>query len=408
MSKPILLVAGGTRGDVQPYMALAMGLRQQGYAVTMATSASWTPWVNYLGVALVTLPADPTDLLLTAEYRSALSLHAGVGAGLLATWRYLQAARPMMHELLIYAQRSTFTKSVVVAGLATQWVAHANVQQSQVIWGLLQPLIPTAAFASPLWPTTRLPMRWNLMSHRLMNRMLWWPWRINGGGVTGGLTQINRQPALIASSPALLPSWPDKAPHHVVTGTWQMPVSPAIPPAIQQFIDQDAPYIVATFGSPAANESTALYATVVAAAAQLGVRLLLQVPSHVTQFVNSDLLLVTHADIPHQPIFARAVAVIHHGGAGTFAAATASGVPSIIVPRGVDQRFWAAQAERLYVAPPPLARHTLTTELLAVHLHDVITNLDYRQAARTVARQMSSEQGVANAIQVLVPYTGTV
>jgi sterol 3beta-glucosyltransferase len=78
------------------------------------------------------------------------------------------------------------------------------------------------------------------------------------------------------------------------------------------------------------------------------------------------------------------------------------------VPRGVDQPFWAAQAERLYVAPPPLARHTLTTESLAVHLHDVITNLDYRQAARTVARQMSNEQGVANAIQVLAPYTGTV
>jgi UDP:flavonoid glycosyltransferase YjiC (YdhE family) len=56
MSKPILLVAGGTRGDVQPYMALALGLRQQGYAVTMATSARWTPWVNYFGVALVTLP----------------------------------------------------------------------------------------------------------------------------------------------------------------------------------------------------------------------------------------------------------------------------------------------------------------------------------------------------------------
>jgi len=359
-------------------------------------------------VALVTLPSDPTDLLLTPEYRSALSLHAGVGAGLLATWRYLQAARPMMSELLMYSQRTIFTKSVVVAGLATQWVAHANLQQPQVIWGLLQPLIPTDAFASPLWPTTRIPMRWNQMSHRLMNRMLWWPWRINGGGVTGGLTQINRQPVLIASSPALLPSWPDKAPHHVVTGTWQMPVSPAIPPAVQQFIDQDAPYIVATFGSPAANESTALYDTVVAAAAQLGVRLLLQVPSHVTQFVNNELLLVTHADMPHQPIFERAVAVLHHGGAGTFAAATASGVPSVIVPRGVDQKFWANQAERLYVAPPPLARRALTVELLAARVHEVITNLDYRQAARTVARQMSNEQGVANAIQVLAPYTGTV
>ena len=408
MSKPILLVAGGTRGDVQPYMALALGLRQQGYVVTLATSARWTPWVNYFGVALVTLPTDPTDLLLIPEYQAALSLHAGVAAGLRATWRYLHAARPMMSELLMYAQRATLTKSVVVAGLATQWVAHANQQQPQVIWGLLQPLIPTDAFASPLWPTTRIPLRWNRMSHRIMNRMLWWPWRINGGGVTGGLTQINRQPALIASSPALLPSWPDKAPHHVVTGMWNMPLLQVLSSAVQQFIDHDAPYVVATFGSPAANESTALYDTVVAAAAQLGVRLLLQVPAHVTHVVSSDQLLVTHADLPHSVIFERAVAVIHHGGAGTFAAATASGVPSVIVPRGVDQRFWANQAERLYVAPPQLSRRTLTTESLAAQLHDVINNLDYRQAARTIARQMTTEQGITNAIQVLAPYTGTV
>ncbi len=408
MSKPILLVAGGTRGDVQPYMALALGLRQQGYAVTLATSARWTPWVNYFGVALVTLPTDPTDLLLIPEYQAALSLHAGVAAGLRATWRYLHAARPMMSELLMYAQRATLTKSVVVAGLATQWVAHANQQQPQVIWGLLQPLIPTDAFASPLWPTTRIPLRWNRMSHRIMNRMLWWPWRINGGGVTGGLTQINRQPALIASSPSLLPSWQDKAPHHAVTGMWNMPLLPVLPAIVQEFIDHDAPYIVATFGSPAANESTTLYDTVVAAAAQLGVRLLLQVPAHVTHLVNSEQLLVTQGELPHPIIFARAVAVIHHGGAGTFAAATASGVPSVIVPRGIDQRFWANQAERLYVAPPQLSRRTLTTESLALQLHAVIHNLDYRQAARTIARQMTTEQGITNAIQVLAPYTGTV
>jgi sterol 3beta-glucosyltransferase len=408
MSKPILLVAGGTRGDVQPYMALALGLRQQGYGVTMATSARWTPWVNHFGVPLLTLPPDPTELLLTAEYKAALSVHAGVGAGLIATWRYLQAARPLMSELLMYGQRATFAKSVVVAGLATQWVAHANKQQTQVIWGLLQPLIPTAGFASPLWPTTRIPVQWNRMSHRIMNRMLWWPWQVNGGGVWGGLTHLTRQPVLIAASPALLPLWPDKAPHHVVTGVWQMPVHLAVPATVQQFIDDDAPFVVATFGSPAANESADLYQMVVAAAARVGVRLLLQVPAHLTSFPISDQLLVTHADLPHQVVFERAVAVIHHGGAGTFTTAASCGVPSVIVPRAVDQRFWAQQAERLYIAPPAIARQAMTTDLLAARLKDVITQLEYRQAARSVARQMTDEQGISHAIQVLAPYTGTV
>jgi sterol 3beta-glucosyltransferase len=408
MSKPILLVAGGTRGDVQPYMALALGLRQQGYRVTVATSTRWTPWVNHFGVPLLTLPTDPTELLLTAEYKAALSVHAGVGAGLIATWRYLQATRPLMSELLMYGQRTTFTKSVVVAGLATQWVAHANKQQPQVIWGLLQPLVPTTAFASPLWPTTRIPVQWNRMSHRIMNRMLWWPWQANGGGVWGGLTHLTRQPVLIAASPALLPIWPDKAPHHVVTGAWQMPVLPAVPPAVQQFIDDDAPYVVATFGSPAANESADLYQMVMVATERLGLRLLLQVPAQLTAFANGNQLLVTHADLPHQVVFERAVAVIHHGGAGTFTTAASCGVPSVIVPRAVDQRFWAEQAERLNMAPPAIARQAMTADLLVARLNDVITQHTYRQAARSVARQMTGEQGVAHAIQVLAPYTGTV
>lgn len=407
MSKPILLVAGGTRGDVQPYIALALGLRQQGYAVMLAVSARWKPLVNHFGVPVSTLPTDPTDLLLTPEFKDALSLHAGVAPGLRATWRYLRASRPLMRDLLSYAQRTEFSKTVMVAGLATQWMAYGNAQQPHVIWGLLQPLIPTVAFASPLWPTSRIPLRWNLMSHRLMNRMLWWPWRFNGGGVHGGLTQIHRHPALIASSPALLPSWPDKTPHHVVTGTWQMPSNPLLPLGVQQFIDQATPYVVATFGSPAANESRALFETVVAAASQIGVRLLLQVPAQVTGFVNSDQLLVSTSDLPHDIIFARAIAVIHHGGAGTFAAATCSGVPSVIVPRAVDQWFWATQAERLFVAPHPL-RGKLTTQALAIRLQEVITNLDYRHAARIIARQMSTEQGIVNAINVLAPYTGTV
>jgi len=408
MSKPILLVAGGTRGDVQPYMALALGLRQQGFGVTMATSPRWTAWVNHFGVPVVTLPNDPSDLLLTPEYRAALSLHAGVTAGLVATWRYLQLARPLMSELLMYAQRSVFTKSVVVAGLATQWVAHANLQQSQVIWGLLQPLVPTDSFASPLWPIRQIPPRWNRMSHRVMNRMLWWPWRINGGGVSGGLLQIERQPALIAASSALMPLWSDKLPHHVVTGMWQLPLHPALPSDVQQFIEIDSPYVVATFGSPAANESRALYDVVVAAASQIGVRLLLQAPAHVNHLVNSEKLLVTHRDLPHPAIFERAVAVIHHGGAGTFATATANGVPSVIVPRGVDQQFWAQQATRLFLAPPPLQRQAISTQDVAIMLHEVINNLGYRQAARTIARQMVAEHGIAQSIQVLAPYTGTV
>jgi UDP:flavonoid glycosyltransferase YjiC (YdhE family) len=100
---------------------------------------------------------------------------------------------------------------------------------------------------------------------------------------------INRQPVLVASSPALLPAWLDKAPHHVVTGVWHTPMQSALSPAIQQFIDHDTPYIVATLSaSPAANESRVLYDMVVEVAAQLGVRLLLQVPAHVTHLRNND------------------------------------------------------------------------------------------------------------------------
>src|SRR5208283_4942931 len=84
---------------------------------------------------------------------------------------------------------------------------------------------------------------------------------------------------------------------------------------------------------------------------------------------------------PHDWLFPRATAVIHHGGAGTTAAALRAGKPSILVPGFFDQSFWANAVYRLGVSPAPFSPHRLSVENLTAAIHDVTTRPQYRQQA---------------------------
>ena len=80
--KPVTFVAGGTRGDVQPYVVLARAMCDQGIHAQVAASLRWRTLVESMGVAYRPLPADPVELLLQPRFRGALTLSHGVGAGM--------------------------------------------------------------------------------------------------------------------------------------------------------------------------------------------------------------------------------------------------------------------------------------------------------------------------------------
>jgi sterol 3beta-glucosyltransferase len=111
----------------------------------------------------------------------------------------------------------------------------------------------------------------------------------------------------------------------------------------------------------------------------------------------SDLLTVP--SVPHRALFHRMDANVHHGGAGTTANALAAGVPSVIVPFGADQPFWARRATDLGVAPPPIPITRLTRDRLTEALRLALTDPALRSRSAELGKRIRSEDGTRTAAQ---------
>jgi sterol 3beta-glucosyltransferase len=111
-------------------------------------------------------------------------------------------------------------------------------------------------------------------------------------------------------------------------------------------------------------------------------------------------------EISHQTVFPRMAAVVHHGGAGTTAAAVRAGVPQVVCPFVGDQPFWGQQMQQLGVAPQPIPQPRLTASALAAAIRQAITDPAMIESARGLGERVRSENGVATAVDLLEQVEG--
>jgi len=117
------------------------------------------------------------------------------------------------------------------------------------------------------------------------------------------------------------------------------------------------------------------------------------------QTLSDDVFVIKSA--PHDWLFPRMGAVVHHGGAGTTAAGLRAGMPSILVPFFGDQPFWGRTLFRRGVAPAPIAAHELTTDRLAQAIKVATEDEDIRQRAADVGAAIRAEDGVENTVRLI-------
>jgi len=120
---------------------------------------------------------------------------------------------------------------------------------------------------------------------------------------------------------------------------------------------------------------------------------------------GDDVLVLPSA--PHAWLFPRVDAVVHHGGAGTTGAGLRAGVPSIVVPFGVDQPFWGSRVHALGAGPAPIPRRTLTRGALAAALRTAVADPGMRAAAARIGDLLRAEDGVATAVAAIEELAGS-
>ncbi|MCZ6679796.1 MAG: glycosyltransferase [Candidatus Poribacteria bacterium] len=207
---------------------------------------------------------------------------------------------------------------------------------------------------------------------------------------------------LIAASPNISNPPPDLPAKHKFTGPWFLDEPDyEISPDLQAFLTQGSPPIIVSFGSMGGSKNVETTRILVDAVQRAGQRAIIQAgwgnlrleePPAGTFFVGY---------VPHNFLFRQGACVIHHGGAGTTAAACRAGVPSIIIPHLADQSYWGHTLRKLGVAPKPLYRRDMTPKRLAKRIHAVISSKSMAERAPTLGQKINAEDGLTAAVELI-------
>ncbi|HRE28351.1 MAG TPA: glycosyltransferase [Anaerolineales bacterium] len=203
---------------------------------------------------------------------------------------------------------------------------------------------------------------------------------------------------------------PDDFPANVhVTGYWFLDAEPGWQPseALQRFLESGPPPVYIGFGSMGGMRPKQRTQAVLEALAATGQRGLLA--SGWGGLGAADLPENVHmlSAAPHDWLFPRMNAIVHHGGAGTTAAALRAGRPSVICPFLGDQPFWGWAVAQAGAGPEPIPQHRLTAKRLADALAIAVNDQDLRHRAERLGAQIRAEDGIANAIALLTATAST-
>lgn len=410
----ITILAIGTRGDVQPYIALALGLRKAGHQIRIAAGANYESFIREYGFDFLPVGGDLRDVMDSEAMRRTLEK-----SSLLHYWRdFVEALRDAFERFAEGAwAASQGSDAIIFSTIAVSGYGFAQKLDVPCFWAPLQPMSRTREFPSVFVPQKSLGGSVNWFSHLAEEQMAWQPfrqfinhWRHDILGIQPfpfkgpfDLIVETKLPTLYGYSPNVLPKPKDWGDWIHVTGYWFLDHDRDWqPPAkLIDFIKAGAPPVYIGFGSMTnrkPQEVTALVVKALSIAKQRGV--LVTGWGGLNGIDLPDSIFQIDA-VPHDWLFPQMAAVVHHGGAGTTGAGLRAGVPSIITPFSVDQPFWAQRAFDLGVGTKPIPRQRLTAELLADAITLAINDREMRTRAATLGEQIRMENGVECAVQAI-------
>lgn len=267
---------------------------------------------------------------------------------------------------------------------------------------LFMPLMPTSAFPAPGLPTLPLGGVYNRTTHVAAYRLQQLPlsrWvGIASKEITVPWRELSRnRPALFAFSPSVIPTPPDWSSNCHVTGYWFWERSCEPSPELLSFLRKGPQPVALTFGSMWRFAPANVAQWAAEAAHHRGHRLI--VIGGPDEPMPSDSFRIAEAD--HAWLFPQLSAVIHHGGAGTTAAAIRAGRPQVVAPFFADLSFWADRACALGVASKPITMRRLSPDRLSAALNAALTDSRMQHRAAEVGAAVSSERGVEQACVIL-------
>lgn len=411
----IAVIAMGTRGDVQPYIALGLGLKAAGYSVRLLTHENFEQLVRAYELEFCPIRGDVQAIMDTPEMHDLLEKGNFLAITSRTAKASQQAAIDWAHDGLAACQGM----ELLIAGVGGLFLSLALAEKLKLplLQAYIFPFTPTKVFPAILFPqvTSKLGGHVNWLSHHLFRQVVWQGSR--SGDRLARQQVLNlplapflgsyhsvyfQQPILYGFSPSVVPK-PSDWQNTSITGYWFLNEAPdwTPPKALLDFLHRGSPPVYLGFGSMGSRNPKQTADLVSKAIELTGQRAIFQ--SGWGGLSKADLpdTVFMVDSIPHSWLFSRVAAVVHHGGAGTTAAGLRAGVPTIVIPFFGDQPFWGQRVAELGAGLEPIPRKQLTAERLAKAIHRAMTDQFMRQRATDLGAKIRAENGIANAVAIV-------
>jgi UDP:flavonoid glycosyltransferase YjiC (YdhE family) len=411
MSSNITIITVGSRGDVQPYVALGRAIARAGHAVTIATHETFRTFVTTRGLQFAPVAGDPRGIL------GAANADRWLGTGrhrhlLAATRDVLGEVRPLIDAMLADFWRVSEGADLLIYSVVAAPCQHVAVaRRVPSIAAFLQPMHRTGAHPMLRVPQSlRLGARVNRSTYAAVEWLVWRlfrtqlnAWRTQTLGLAPLAAPGPVVPAMYGFSPTVVARPDDWHPDVAVTGYWVLgPDDGWQPPAaLTDFLAAGPPPVAIGFGSMTPQSAERLTTLALDALARTGQRGILLGGWGALGAGSLPDTVLSIDECPHEWLFPRTMAVVHHGGAGTTGAALRGGTPSIVVPLGFDQPYWAGRVAALGAGPPPISRRRVTAPWLAAAITRAADDQAMRARAAAIGEVLRAERGADLATAII-------
>jgi vancomycin aglycone glucosyltransferase len=384
----VLISSIGSRGEVQPILALALELRALGHGATLCVAPNFKPWVESFGMPCIPVGPDVQKFVAQSE-------GANHKKTTRAQWRQI-VEHTVREQFQVMGEAARGCDLIVVAGgLQSAGCSIAEALKIPYVYAAYCAVtLPSRAHPPPMVRPQSLP--------GFMNRLLWIAsertWNalfratVNEQRAALGLAAVRSVPRHVftqrpwlAADPVLGPAGASDELAITQTGAWLLPSAAPFPDELEQFLAGGEPPVYFGFGSMRAMPQ--MSRAVVEAARALGRRAVISQGWGNLDVIDTGADCISVGDVDHAKLFPRVAAVVHHGGAGTTTCAASAGAAQVVVPHLYDQHYWANRVQGLGIGTAgPLAAR-LTADSLTRALRECLQP-DVAARARAVAQRI--------------------
>ncbi|MGF1521839.1 MAG: glycosyltransferase [Leptolyngbyaceae cyanobacterium] len=413
----ILILTLGSRGDVQPYVALGKGLKAVGHTVTLCTSSRFESFITAHELNYGYMNDEMLQFMDSAQGREVMEDATNLWEIIKVTRNLSKQVAPLQHQMLRDSWHTAQAADPDLILFHPKTYGGPHIAEKLGIPAILAVplpmLVPTAEHPNIGFPSLPLGGWYNQLTYRITHTLFAFSagkfvknWRAEHHLPTQPKFDIlhthtgKQMPVLHCYSRHVAPEptdWPENV---IASGYWFLDQQTTWEPSTEltNFLESGNAPVYIGFGSMAGRNPERLTRIVVEALQQAQVRGIIATGWGGLAADDLPETIFKLEQAPHDWLFPQMAAVVHHGGAGTTAAGLRAGCPTVVCPFFGDQPFWGQQVYALGVGTEPIPQKKLTVEKLAAAIRTVTTDVGIQQKAKALGAKLRQEDGIATAI----------